>query len=363
MNQRSTRRRLPRHHAGGADPASSWKLWPLTPCPRRSLVAALVVAFASVAAAPLAAQNSSPVSVGGVVFAQYAGQLGAGTNSNFDVTRALVNILGKFSDGIATRLAGDVYQTADGSHTYRLKYAFLNWTPSGSALTYRFGLLTTPWIDWEEALWDYRMQGPTALDRNHYLSPADFGVGVDGTINHEMVNFQVSAVDGAGYGAKPGDQHKAYAGRVSLRLLPTDDSGRAGGLRLTGYAQLGAPTGGGTRQRLLGMASYRSKALVLAGEYAATTDSAVGTAKLNGTVVSVYGTFRLPSSPASIIARVDLVDPNTGVASDKTTDLIAGVSYQLSPNVRLLADVDNLSYESSGAKAITQALFQVQFIF
>jgi len=195
------------------------------------------------------------------------------------------------------------------------------------------------------------------------LSPADFGVGVDGNINHEAVDFQAAVTDGAGYSVKPGDQHKAYAGRVSLRLLPTDDSGRAGGLRLTGYAQLGAPTGGGTRQRFLGMASYRSKALVLAGEYAATTDSAVGTAKMKGTVVSVYGTFRLPSSPAAIIARVDIVDPNTSVANDKTTDLIAGVSYQLSPNVRLLADVDNLSFEASGTKAITQALFQTQFTF
>lgn len=329
---------------------------------RRTLAAAALAAAA--AASPLAAQSNPQLSIGGIAFAQFAAQLDSGTNSNFDVTRAYLNFIGKFSGGFMTRVTTDLYQNADGSHTYRLKYAFINWTPSGSALTYRFGLMTTPWIDWEEQMWDYRMQGPVAVDRNHYLTSSDFGAGVDGNINNEMVDFQASVVDGTGYGAKPGDMHKAYAARASVRLLASDEGSRVGGLRLTGYAQLGAPTGGGTRQRFLGMASYRSKAVLLAAEYGATTDSAAGGANVKGTVFSAYGFAHLPDSPVGVIARVDLVNSNTAASNAKTTDLIGGLSYQLSPNIRLLADVDRLSFESStNRKPITQLLFQTQFTY
>src|SRR2546425_4469287 len=41
---------------------------------------------------------------------------------------------------------------------------------------------------------------------------------------------------------------------------------RVGGLRLTGYAGVGKHTGGGDRNRFVGMLSYRSKQFTLAGE-------------------------------------------------------------------------------------------------
>ena len=331
---------------------------------RRTLAATLVTAAA--AAGPLAAQGAPAptVSIGGVAYAQYQAQLDSGKNSNFDVTRAYLNVIGKFADGILTRVTGDIYQNADGSHTYRLKYAFVNWTPAGSALTYRFGLITTPWLDWEEALWDYRMQGSMAVDRNKYLTSSDFGAGVDGNINNEMVDFQASVVDGTGYGATPGDMHKVVAGRVSVRLLGTDDASRVGGLRLTGFAQVGAPSGGGTKNRFMGELSYRSKSVLLAGEYAATTDSAgAQTSPTKGTVISAYGFYKLPASQVGIIARVDIVDPNTNTANDKRTEIIGGLSYQLSPNVRLLADVDALSFENTAQAKVTTGLFQLQFTF
>jgi hypothetical protein len=68
-----------------------------------------------------------------------------------------------------------------------------------------------------------------------------------------------------------------------------------GGLRLTGYEQIGKPTGGGIRDRFIG--------------------------------------------------RVDITDPNTDAPNDRLTRYIAGASYQLTPAVRLLADVDDLEYQ------------------
>ncbi len=356
---------------------------------RRTLAAIGVVAAG--VAAPLAAQNPAPaptVTLSGVIYAQW----GAETDSlspanNFDITRAYLNAIGKFSGGIMTRITADVYHDADatagGGLNYRLKYAYAAWTPQGSPLTFRFGLTQTPFIDWEEQLWDYRMQGPIPVDRNSYMSSSDFGLAVDGNFNSDQFDFQAMAMNGENYNKTPGDNHKDFAARASFRLLPTDEVSRVGGLRLTGYAQLGTPTSGGTRNRFIGMVSYRAKDYLLAGEFVSTKDTVTNPAKISttGRILSAYGWLRLPSTPVAIIARVDIVDPNTcspatpptadcpaTAGYDKRTTLIGGLSYQLSPNVRLLADVDRTTYQAPPApaaapKSTTQALFQTQFTF
>jgi hypothetical protein len=335
---------------------------------RRTLAAAGLAAAA--AATPLAAQNPSPISVGTVIYTQWSAQLDSlSPANNFDVTRAYLTAQGKFNAGFTVRLTADVYHdasaTARGALLYRLKYAYAAWRPEGSSLTFRFGLTQTPWLDWEEALWGYRMQGTMPMERNGYVSSSDFGAAVDGNIHHEQVDFQVGAFNGENYNTAPGDQHKDFMGRVSVRLLGSDDGSRVGGLRLTGYAQLGTPSSGGTRNRFAGLVSYKSKALTLGGEYISATDTvtAPSRAKATGRVISGYGVYNLPQSPVAIIARVDLDDPNTSVSDDKRTEIIGGVSYQLSPNVRLLADLDHVSFENAALKKITQALFQTQFTF
>ena len=203
---------------------------------------------------PAAAQNSPPtgVTVSGLVYAQYLYQLKdtASHVNNFDVTRAYLNVIGKLGQGLGTRVTADVYRNSDGSLGYRLKYAYAAYTPEHSALTFKLGQIHTPWLDWEEALWDYRMQGTMALERGGYVSSSDLGVGVDGDWGKGRVNAQIGLYNGENYNRTPGDQRKDAMGRVSVRLLETDDPGRAGGLRVTAYGQTGKPTGGGIRNQI-----------------------------------------------------------------------------------------------------------------
>ena len=325
-----------------------------------------------------AAPAPSPITVGGVVYAQYLYQLRDTANhvNNFDVTRAYVNVVGRFKGGIGTRVTSDIFRTADGSLSLRLKYAYVGWTPAGSALTWKLGMIHTPLLDWEEALWDYRMQGTVALDRNGYVTSSDLGAGADGTWHREAINAQVGIYDGEGYSKAPGDKRKDVAGRVSVRVLNTDDMSRVGGLRITAFTQVGKPTGGGLRDRFVGILSYRSSLLTLAGEFARTMDRSDNPPApatptgltVDGQVISAFGVFHIPHSRAAIIGRVDVVDPNTDVDGNRQTRFIAGASYQLTPNLRLLADVDNLAYEDGIATPAqyatkTQALFQVQATF
>ena len=370
---------------------------------RRTLAATLLTGVA--AAAPLTAQTS----VSGVAYAQwqyllYTDTLKADSSlphiNNFDVTRAYINVNGRFAGGVTTRVTADIFNggTAASAHSYRIKYAFVTWTPEGSALTYKIGEIHTPWIDWEEALWDYRMQGQMAMERGGYMSSSDFGAGVDGKWNSDQFNFQAGIYNGTNYSGPPTDGHKDFMARASYRLLATDDGSRVGGLRLTGYVGIGQPNAGGTRNRFIGMVSYRSMDLTLAAEYASTTDTVTGgntsigggavaaSAKRTGSVISAYAVVHLPQTRWSAIGRVDISDPNTSPAgtgpadslrnvanTPKTTRFIAGVSYQLNPNLRLLADVDVLSYESAYAisslaryqafAARQSAFVQAQFTF
>ncbi|HYT04985.1 MAG TPA: hypothetical protein VEM13_08925 [Gemmatimonadales bacterium] len=345
---------------------------------RRALGVAAVAAAAG--AGPLAAQQPAQapqVTVGGLVYTQFVYQLKDTLShvNNFDITRAYVNVLGKFSGGVGTRLTADIYRNTDGSLAYRLKYAFATYTPTGSPVTYKLGLLHTPWLDWEEALWDYRMQGTMPLERGFmkpdgtqsaYVSASDFGAGVDGKWGPDKVNFQLTVVNGEYYKAAPGDQGKDVMGRVSVRVSDTDDSSRVGGLRVTAYAQYGKPTGGGERDRYLAMVSYRTKQITLAGEAAATQDRAIGAVGVNGRVYSAFGVYKFPNTKAAVLARVDVADQQAGVA-DRQTRLIGGVSYQLSPNWRLLGDWDYVSFQGTpnpAQEAVrSQALFQTQFTF
>ena len=324
----------------------------------------------SIVALPAAAQSQNPqapqVTVGGVVYGQYLYQLkdslGAGNQNQFSIQRAYINVLGRFGGGISTRLTTDIAPTGVGNQQIRLKYAFLGWTPANSNLTYKFGLVQTPYIDWEETLWDYRMQGPIAVDRNGYMSSADVGAGVDGRWNNEGVNAQFLFFNGEGYSGGTGDNHKDVGARVSVRVSKTNDASRVGGLRLTGYAGLGKATGGADRNRYIGIASYRTQQLTLAAEYVSTKDGAI-----TGSILSAFGTYKFARSKVGAIGRVDVLDPDTDTPDNKQTRVITGLSYQAQSNLRLLADVDLLAFEGGATPdqdAIrNRALLQMQFTF
>src|SRR5438445_1033201 len=334
--------------------------------------AAYLAAAAALGAGPLAGQapQTSPVSVGVTGYGQYVYQLkdpSSAKQNNFDVTRAYVNVIGRFSGGVYTRLTADIFtatglSNVTGSYSYRLKYLYAAWTPEHSSLTYRFGMTQTPWLDWEEALWDYRMQGTMVLDRNGYLTASDLGFAVDGKWNSDKVNFADDVVNGQGYHATS-DGHKDVQGRVSVRVMDTDDSSRVGGLRVTVYAGVGKPNGGGTRNRFLGMVSYRSKQYTLAAESAVTQDSTGGVLK-DGHVYSAFGVYHVPRSGVAVIARVDAVKQTVG--GNRLTRYLAGASYQINPQPPAPLDRDYLNYQTPLVPADpgrSQLLFQAQFTF
>jgi hypothetical protein len=123
--------------------------------------------------------------------------------------------------------------------------------------------------------------------------------------------------------------------------------------------------------------SYKTKQYTLAGEFVSTKDSLStvaadslnlgGGASATGSILSAFGVVHFPNSPVAAIARVDVIDPNTSASPNKLTRFTGGLSYQVTPNLRMLADLDLLSFEAAPSNATTatrqQALVQMQLSF
>jgi hypothetical protein len=340
------------------------------------------------------------VTVGGVGYFQYGysfnedstlktdNSTSYGHQNYFDVTRAYINIIAKLPHGVGARLTPDIITTRNNTATgiiLRMKYAYVSWTPTNSPLTFKFGEIQTPWLDWEEALWDYRMQGQMAMERAGYLSSSDFGISVDGNIHYDKLNFTAGIYNGENYSTGTvgpngliGDANKDFSARVSYKILNTNLPGKVGGLRITGYGQYGKPNGGGERYRAIGELSYQTKMFLLAAEYGWAQDSVTGDSgiavtakpKATGQVLSFYGVLRIPNSMWQIILRYDQNDPNTASTSPDNTQnrFIGGVAYQLSPNFRLMAGVDIAAtpgavYNNKYNAGRSLGLFQAQVVF
>src|SRR2546430_14097336 len=109
----------------------------------------------------------------------------------------------------------------------------------------------------------------------------------------DKVNFQFTVVNGPFYSGTSAGAGKDAQARVSVRVLDTNDSSRVGGLRITGYAGYGRALAG-DRNRFIGMISYRSKEITLAGEAAATQDGVLSAT--NGHVYSAFGVYKFPQT-------------------------------------------------------------------
>jgi hypothetical protein len=325
-----------------------------------AVVRPIVLLTALLLATPVVA--GAQTTVDGVIYASYRYGLTKDTSftpdaaqNNFEIDRAYLNVRSKMDGGVSTRLTLDVdgRRAAANQLSFRLKYAFVSWTPEASALSYRFGMLPTPLVGYEDDLWGYRVQGPNPLDRAKYLSSSDIGAAVEGAWRNQGVNVEAGVFNGETYSGAPGDNRKDLAARLSVRLLETDNAGRTGGLRLTGFAHVGKATGGAERRRTVGMLTYVNSKLTLGAQYALMQDSTLASNETKGRMVSAFGHYTFPGRPLGVMGRLDRWDPDTDVspatpdlAASEQTRVIAGVSYQVARNFRLLVDADVVSLQN-----------------
>lgn len=307
------------------------------------------------------------------------------TNFNqFTLTRGYINIRKEITPWFKARLTPDITTASNGDVSLRMKYLYADFlAPDLGPVTdidIRPGLAHIPWLDFEESINIYRMQGTMFQERFGSFNSGDFGVGVlgnfGGTLNKEEQEavgysspysgryggYHVGVYNGGGYHAAEANQNKAVEGRLSVRPLPYI----VPGLQFTyfGISGKGNTSAKPAWTNNTGFISYQNKIVVLTAEYVRGKGQQDGadTKKKGG--YSLFGDFRLPIyDKVSAFARYDVWDPDTAVPGDKQFLAIGGAGYRIYGGNYLVAAYEKTHYQQSGFKDDKkgQIVLQVSF--
>lgn len=335
---------------------------------------------------------------------------GNNTFNSFDITRTYLNVLFFPTDDWTVRVTPNIYRqigapsadsigkgnttypsVVDGNLTFRLKYAYLQYSKAFDRIdamkgdTITLGQLSNPLVDWEEQLYGFRYVNLTPWNYLS-LSSTQQGVSVQGPIKfHELqyVDYDFGVFNNASFHAFENTSSKEAMARVSI--YPFGAKWKYDGLGITGFYNYGygntTPDFSGSSPlfnapkahitRLAALLHYSTEHWSIAGEYdyghnafssgnlfssdapsgAWANMATLATAlQNNGRSVQegfdVFGHFHIPNTPLTLFGMFQWFQPNTKVSLNPFDfqRFIAGVSYQYNEFLRFALSSQNLLY-------------------
>jgi hypothetical protein len=164
--------------------------------------------------------------------------------TRFQLKRGYFTIKTKMSDVFSVRYTQDITLDTEGSDAgnveIRLKYLYLktklDCVPFLKNTYIEAGVVHRPWLDFEQHINQYRVQGKMFIERQKLVSSADFGIVymglLGGKIDEEYrkeVNskeagkygsFALGLFNGGGYHAVEMNNNKIFESRLTIRPLP-----------------------------------------------------------------------------------------------------------------------------------------------
>jgi len=301
--------------------------------------------------------------IGATIFADYTYQdspkiTDADKNSvnfsQFQVTRAYINVTGQLNHLIFFRITPDVSRetsataTLSGSQLFRLKYAYGqfnldDWTTHGSWI--RFGVQQTPYVDYTEGIYRYRFQGTIFPERAGFISSADAGLSAHWNFPNNYGDLHAGFYNGENYNKAEVNDQKAFQIRGTLRPLPL--GGVLKGLRLTAFLIEDHFVKSDKRERAIGQITFESAPVNVGADYLETKDRASSAvAQVDAKGWDVWAVPKLGTTGWELLLRHDDLKPNKN-ATQKQKRNIAGIAYwfkNLAPGVStaILFDYDSL---------------------
>lgn len=315
------------------------------------------------------------------------------TDGSFKVKRSYLTVKKSVNDYMSFRMTLDAHQDDEGDMKVRLKYVYALFNlPEFWIFTkpnVEFGLVHMPWLDFEEHINYYRMQGYMFMERSGLFNSADFGFTVGGYFGGEMdddykkkVNkkyagkygsFAFGAYNGGGYHAIEANDNKTVQARVTIRplheLIP--------GLQLSyfgiyGNSNMFIDTIPGFEspdwQNNAFMLSYENQWVTLTGQYVMGKGNQKGkfidddfkSTELEG--FSVFGEGKLDNN-WRLIARYDDFNATKDIEKNKMSSFIAGVAYDFGNHNVLILDFDKTMYndDKKADKDLIKLTMEVNF--
>jgi hypothetical protein len=118
-----------------------------------------------------------------------------------ELKRFYIGVDHKFNDIFSANITTDFRYNANGTSKDVLVYvkkAYLQ-AKLNPAFAVRIGAADLPWVPFVEGIYGYRFVENTLIDRTKFGTSSDWGVHVLGGFGNGLVNYQISAINGAGY--------------------------------------------------------------------------------------------------------------------------------------------------------------------
>jgi hypothetical protein len=292
------------------------------------------LAFAQAPASTAAPEPEYPlIRVGVLSYVQYDAELENREGYNaFDLTRGYININGQLSNNVRFRVTPDVRRATDstlaGTLVFRVKYAFVELDNlTGARSWIRFGAHQTPWLDFEESINRYRVQGTMFSEREGLIpGSSDFGAGIFTPIG-TFIDVQAGVYNGEGYAQTDTNKYKSAQARVTVR--PFAGRGMANGFRLSAFYNKGWYVAGRPRDLGIVMGSFEQTHAVATLQYLSATDNpnALAPRDVERTGSSAFVEVRQGLAGWAAVARVDAFDPDEALANNAQRRVIAGGAY------------------------------------
>lgn len=282
----------------------------------------------------------------------------------FTMRRAYFTVKTKLTKNLTARITQDLTIDNEGSDKgnveLRFKYLFLQWKlPDFSNILtnsyFEFGQVHRPWLDYEEHINIYRVQGKMATESYHLFNSAGFGITYNtlfgGKLSHDKLenlnhhypgkygSFALGVYNGGGYHALENNFSKNIETRLSLRPFPE----KLPGLQVSYFGIFGKGNIKSEPDFMfnLGFLSYESKYFVVTGQYFTGEGNSNGSwIDINNkstpyTGYSAFAEAKLPKYKLAIFGRYDYFDLQ---GHHEETRYIAGLAYKFTKKSKVILD-------------------------
>jgi hypothetical protein len=331
------------------------------------------------------------ISISGQWFLTYQrGELKGGKFSEFGLKRGYITIKKRFSPLFSGRITPDISVDKEGDGKgdieMRLKYCYLQYNIKGIGFLtspyFEFGLVHRPWLDFEEHINMYRVQGKMFLERIGVFNSADYGLTFislfGGTMDEEyrknisnsypgtFGSLAIGVYNGGGYHAIEENRNKTVEGRLTLRPLPL----QLPGLQLSFQGAYGKGNSIAAPDWFLraGILSWQHPGFVLTGLAFAGSGNSSGTLisddgePVDQKGYSFFTEIHLWPKIISLFGRYDQVDREYAAGDIRQRGYIAGIAYHFLSKCKMLLDYDRVEYpETDRADYFVEFAIEVHY--
>jgi hypothetical protein len=281
------------------------------------------------------------------LFAQYRFAARQGQTFNeFELTRVQPTVWAGYKDLAGVHLTLETLRSS-GSRSYfgvdgdsivvRVKWAFGEITPLWQWLAIRAGIIPDLLLQYAEASWSFRAQGPTGIERDGLFTPGDVGASAEVQLPIGLGSVGISYTNGEGLSQREQNEGKNLT--VVLRIRPALLRVRNLYLHLL-YRDGSIGAGQASDSRLAGAVTYLGRRLG-AGAVGTWALGYRGIGFRDAAHLSVWGRGELPAR-FYLYGRADLLWPDAADVASLQARVLGGVAYALPSLVRIL-----LGYEGT----------------